>query len=181
MWSFGPSSQRMQVQCQEPSQEQLWFGKWMEANPIAKTSIVWMMTREDFSQEKDETSMFNILLDLGPGSSSRDGGPGAPQFISVDITTWMTTCLVSKSCMQHAGHITPSTCLEGHGGCYVPLCDKYPPLTMYLIVGSQPGWIGLRVKKLCILTIAFCPLTPCRLAKLEAVSMCLLGDGTICF
>lgn len=57
------------------------FGKWMEADPVAKTSIVWMMTREDFSQEKDKTSMLNILMDHGSGPSSRDGGPAATQLL----------------------------------------------------------------------------------------------------
>lgn len=85
---------------QEPSDDQLWHGIWMQDDSIAKTSIVRMTTKEEFFQKKDEHSMLNILLDHGPGAGNREGGPSRTKSNATEGVTVETICMGSASFMQ---------------------------------------------------------------------------------
>lgn len=55
--------------------EKLWYGSWIQAELVARTLIVWTMTREGFLQEEEEASMLNILLGYGSGAYDCKGWP----------------------------------------------------------------------------------------------------------
>lgn len=45
----------------------------MQVGSVARTSIIWSMSREAFQQEEKEASLLNIFLEQGPGPSMSTG------------------------------------------------------------------------------------------------------------
>lgn len=57
---LGHDRRNCRAQVQESSHDKLWFGFWMQVESVACTSIIWLMSREEFLQEEDENSLLNI-------------------------------------------------------------------------------------------------------------------------
>lgn len=57
----------------------------MQADLVAKTSIIGMISKEEFVQEEDETSMLRILMDHGPRSALREEGPSGIKLSGVSL------------------------------------------------------------------------------------------------
>lgn len=58
----------------ESSMERFWYGLWMFAEFIAKSSIIWMMSKEELHQEEEETPMLKMLIDQGPEIAQQGEG-----------------------------------------------------------------------------------------------------------
>lgn len=84
---------------QEAFQDRMWYVDWMQAGPVAKTSIVWMMIKEKFVQEEDKTSMLNILLDHSSKVCNRDEGLSKAK-LGEDGMSTANTCVASEGFMQ---------------------------------------------------------------------------------
>lgn len=58
--------------------KKIWYGPWMTAASVAKTSIVKMMTHDELMQEQDVSAMMNMLVELGQGPQHQGAGPSMP-------------------------------------------------------------------------------------------------------
>lgn len=86
--------------------------------------------------------MFNILLDHGPGPSSKPGGSSVALDTAVPVAPKVPTCQApaSEFPMQHAGQLPSSTCFEGSGGCFnILLAHWTPPSTCPKIATFTTG------------------------------------------
>lgn len=67
-------------QMQEPINDKLWYGSWMIAGSVARTLIIWALTKEEIRQEEEEeAAMMNLLIDPGQGQPSQEAGPSHPR------------------------------------------------------------------------------------------------------
>lgn len=93
----------------------------MQANLVFRTSIVWMMMKEEFLQEEDEASMMKILADHEPRAGPREDGPFGSKNGDAAICqpdTFVVSALDTQNIS--APQMDLSVYLEGHGGRYGP-------------------------------------------------------------
>lgn len=136
---------------QERTTDKLWYGAWMQADTVARTSIVWTMIREDFLQEEEKASMQNILLDHGlEANRPKEGSSGRKS--SADVSSQIDTCMVSVIHTQPTSNpqLTFSKCLGGHGGCYVPLKAGVLPRDLDFLSKKQASPNKLKGKEIMV-------------------------------
>lgn len=116
---LGHSRRDCRHQQPEVIADKLWYESWMQAETVARTSIVWAMTKEGFLQEEEEASMLNILLDQDPGASERVSGPAGEQKDYVGVSHG-DTCVVTEGTTQVSAEpfVFSNVCVGGHGGCF---------------------------------------------------------------
>lgn len=105
----------------ESSVDRFWCGPWIQVESMAKSSIIWMMSKEEFLLEEDENAILKILMDQGSGSSCRMEGPSGskagegsehPRNMDLECVAFQ------QQSAEHQSGI--GGCLDNHVGCYVP-------------------------------------------------------------